>query len=136
MIVHILALTLGLIGAGYIFIGTAGGYWQVLIGLAISGLGLGLMMPNLSVWLTTTVTAAQRGRAVGGLNAFLFLGQFLSPIISQPIISQVGFSSTYTLAGAVAVLLLASAFFLASNRIMRLTSNRLAQPAEAKPLAT
>jgi MFS family permease len=34
---------------------------QVLTGLAISGMGLGILMPNMSVWLSAAIPDAMRG---------------------------------------------------------------------------
>jgi MFS family permease len=79
-----------LLGCGYSIIGMAPNYPLVLLGLGISGMGLGLLMPNLNVWISSITTDILRGRALGGLTSFFFLGQFLSPIIAQPITKIVG----------------------------------------------
>ena len=77
---------------------TASGQYQiVLCGLIVGGLGFGLIMPNFSNWLATIVPNHLRGRALGGLTTFIFLGQFLSPILSQPVIQVVGLGNIYTL---------------------------------------
>lgn len=99
----ILALNLGLMGAGYLTISGAQSYAMVLVGLTIGGFGLGLLMPNLNLWVTTTAPAALRGRALGGLATAVFLGQFLSPVASQPIAERIGLGATF---GATGILLL------------------------------
>ena len=71
----------------------------MLFGLAISGLGLGLLIPNMTVWISAVVPDGIRGRAIGGLSTALFLGQFLSPIVAQPVSLKFGLSSTYIYAG-------------------------------------
>jgi len=119
--VNIVALTFGLIGIGYLIIGLVDSYEQVLVGLAVGGLGLGLLMPNLTVWLSAEAPDALRGRALGGLTTFFFLGQFLSPLASQPVSQQVGLGTTYSLAGGL-LLLLALAFTGARRQIAALTS--------------
>jgi MFS family permease len=81
--VQIMILVCGLMGVGYCIIGNASSYPIVLIGLAILGLGLGLVMPNLTVWLSSVVPDRQRGRALGWLSSCLFLGQFLSPFAKR-----------------------------------------------------
>jgi MFS family permease len=63
-------------GIGYLLIGQSAVWAQVLVGLAISGMGLGILMPNMSVWLTSAVPDAMLGRALGGLSTAMFLGQF------------------------------------------------------------
>ena len=99
----ILSLIFGLMAVGYGLISLATTYAVVLLGLLIAGVGVGLLMPNFNVWLVSLVAPSVRGRAVGGLTMSLFLGQFLSPIATQPIANQVGLGNTY---GVVAIFLL------------------------------
>lgn len=103
--VSILALTFGLLGVGYSIIGLASSYGVVLLGLAIAGLGLGLLMPNMNVWVASSVPDAVRGRALGGLTTFFFLGQFLSPLFSQPLSQQFGLGKAYLLSGLLLLVL-------------------------------
>jgi MFS family permease len=70
-------------------------YATVLVGLIIAGAGLGLLMPNMNVWLSAMVPPMARGRWLSGLTTALFLGQFFSPIVSQPAIARVGLGATY-----------------------------------------
>ncbi len=97
----ILVLAFGLIGSGYSIIGLFHIYALVFVGLAIAGMGVGLLMPNLNLWIATEVSEAARGRALGGSTTFFFLGQFLSPLVTQPVSQTVGLSTTYALAGGV-----------------------------------
>lgn len=69
------------------------------------GMAMGLLMPNLNVWLSQDVPAAWRGRALGGLTASIFLGQFLSPILSQPLIHRTGLAGSFGYTGGVFVVL-------------------------------
>lgn len=103
--VSILPIIFGLLGTGCCIIGSANSYILVLIGLAIAGLGLGLLIPNMTVWISAVVPEAIRGRAIGGLSTALFLGQFLSPIISQPASLRFGLSSTYIYAGSLLLII-------------------------------
>ncbi len=82
-------------GGGYMIIGSAQGYWGVLMGLVMAGLGLGMLMPNINVWVNAIATPATRGRALGGLTTALFLGQFFSPIVSEPITAVIGLDRVY-----------------------------------------
>jgi MFS family permease len=65
----------------------ADSYWVVVIGLVVGGLGLGLMPPNISMWVATVAPEHVRGRSIGGMAAALFLGQFASPLLAQPLLS-------------------------------------------------
>ncbi len=102
---NIYAIAFLLIGLGYLVISSARTYGMVLIGLAISGLGVGLLMPNMTVCLTSSTPAVLRGRILGGLTTSFFLGQFLSPFVSQPLSQGVGLSATYGLAGGLMLIL-------------------------------
>jgi MFS family permease len=112
--IPILGLTFSLMGSGFLLIGLGNGYLPVLAGLAISGLGSGLMFPNMNVWLTSEVPAAVRGRAVGGLTTAIFLGQFMSPIMGQPIVDNFGLGPLFW--GAGAVLMVVASLLIAFRR--------------------
>ena len=103
--VQIVTLSFGIAAVGYFIIGISGSYNLVLLGLIVAGFGFGLLMPNLNVWLSSIIPDALRGRAIGGLTTFFFLGQFLSPIVSQPITNTVGLGRTYFLTGIVLVVI-------------------------------
>lgn len=100
----VLVLAFGLMGMGYSIIGLVNNFALVLVGLAIAGSGLGLLMPNLNLWIASEVSDAARGRALGGSTMFFFLGQFLSPLVSQPLSQALGLSTTYALAGGLMLL--------------------------------
>jgi MFS family permease len=92
------------IAIGYGFISLAKSYPVVMGGLAITGLGLGMLTPNMTFCLTSITPTLARGRVLGGLTTSFFLGQFCSPLISQPLGLKVGLSATY---GAGALMMLA-----------------------------
>jgi MFS family permease len=91
------------IALGYGLIAWAGHYAIVLLGLAITGSGLGLLMPNMVLCLTTVAPEHLRGRVLSGITTSFFLGQFLSPLLSQPLSKAIGLGKTY---GAAAFLML------------------------------
>lgn len=101
--ISILAIAFALMGLGFVGIGLVGSYWLILLVLIPTGAGLGLILPNLNVWAANEVPEDLRGRALGRLTTFMFLGQFLSPIASQPISSAVGLTATYRLAGVLLI---------------------------------
>jgi MFS family permease len=74
-------------GVGYILVSIAQDWLFIIIGLPISGFGIGLLLPNLNVWLANETPTAIRGRVFGGFATSVFLGQFISPFLSQPLIS-------------------------------------------------
>lgn len=120
--VVILAVSLAVMGAGYVVIGAGSSYLVIMTGLALSGVGLGLMMPNLNTWLSERVPDHLKGRAIGGLTLFFFLGQFLSPIATQPLANEVGLALMYVIGGGVLVLL-AALFALLRRPVMRVAKS-------------
>ena len=97
--VSIISVSFALMGVGWMSIGLAANYPQILVGLAVAGVGMGLLMPNLHVWLTSGTPVSLRGRILGGFTMALFLGQFLSPILTQPIRQRIGLGATYEFGG-------------------------------------
>jgi MFS family permease len=94
-----------LMASGYGVIANASNYGLLLLGLVIAGLGLGLVLPNVNVWLNAKTPPEQRGKVLGGLTTCLFLGQFCSPLVVQPIARLVPMAGTYSLAAGVLFLL-------------------------------
>jgi MFS family permease len=121
--VTFLPLIFGLMGIGYLLIGQSSNWAQVLTGLAISGMGLGILMPNMSVWLSAAVPDSARGRALGGLSTAMFLGQFLSPIISQPLTKSLGLGGVYAFTGAI-LTILGLVFAVLKSQIRQLAYSR------------
>ena len=120
--VSIVVVSFGVAAIGYLIIGFATSYNLVLLGLVVAGFGFGLLMPNLNVWLSSLIPDTLRGRALGGLTTFFFLGQFLSPIVSQPITNTVGLDRTYVITG-IALLVIAIAFRVLKNQIRSFCQN-------------
>jgi len=110
--VNILAIAFAFGCIGHTIVAVAPSIEFIVLGLAVSGLGFGLLFPNCKVWVTQTVAPKIRGRALGGLTTAFYIGEFLSPFASQTAVKWVGASGTYALAsgilGVVAVLALAS----------------------------
>lgn len=77
-----------LMGIGFYVIYSATDYTTVVIGLGLSGLGLGLFMPNFSFWILEITPPQIRGRALGLTSTAIFLGQFLSPFAIQPLLNS------------------------------------------------
>ena len=94
-------------GCGYLLTSLANAYWIVLVAMALSGAGLGLMMPNLTSRVIANVSRNDAGRASGLLTSSLFLGQFLSPIFLTPVRNWLDSGGTFGFCG-VALLIAAS----------------------------
>jgi MFS family permease len=95
----IFALVFVTIGAGHLIVAGTPEYLLVILGSMIAGLGMGLLAPNLGAVVALTVPPHVRGRAMGGLTASIFLGQFFSPLVLQPVLQQSGIVATFWVAG-------------------------------------
>lgn len=102
-------------GVGFGLISLANGYVIVLLGLAIAGFGVGLVVPNMNLCLTSITPSLLRGRVLGSLTTCFFLGQFLSPLLSQPLSERVGLATTYALAGGLLIFLGGATFVVMSR---------------------
>ncbi len=91
----IAAVSLALLGAGFVVVGEAESTAGVVAGLGVCGLGTGLIMPNGAQWLITTVPASLRGRSLGAMNTAIFLGQFVSPLMVHLFLSDGGPSHAF-----------------------------------------
>jgi MFS family permease len=117
-----LPIIFGLMGIGYLLIGQSSSWAQALVGLAVSGMGLGILMPNMTVWLSSAVADSSRGKALGWLSTSMFLGQFLSPIVTQPLTKSFGLGGTYALTGEL-LTVVALGFALFKSQVRNLTRN-------------
>jgi len=59
------------------------------------GVGFGLVLVNINVWLLSLVPANKRGKAVGLLTSSFFFGQFFSPILFQPLVGEIGIQGLF-----------------------------------------
>lgn len=96
-------------GIGYCIISLGTAYPIVLLGLAVAGSGLGLLMPNMNFCLISVTPDGMRGKILSGVTTSLFLGQFFSPVLSQPLSAKVGLATTYASAGGLMLILAAVA---------------------------
>lgn len=112
----LIAVGFTITGIGYLIVMVGQSWVLILLGLALSGFGLGWIVPNLNVWVANSVPEALRGRALGGVTTALFLGQFLSPIVLQPVLTRFGDNGTFAVVGG-AALSVALLFFLGRKAI-------------------
>jgi MFS family permease len=94
-----------LLASGYGILANAPNYGILLLGLVVAGLGVGLVLPNINVWLNAKTPAAQRGKVLGGLTTCVFLGQFCSPLVVQAIGQRFTLQYTFNMAAGVLFLL-------------------------------
>lgn len=100
----ILSFSLFVMAIGFVLLAFATTYAYVLLAMAVAGAGLGLLYPNLTTWAMARTQPQLRGRIIGGLTMSYFLGQFLSPIITEPLNRAVGLGDAYLVVGGALLL--------------------------------
>ncbi|WEX75948.1 MFS transporter [Sinorhizobium numidicum] len=115
----VFALGFAALSAGYWGLGTVESYAGILAATAITGVSMGVMTPNLSATLLAIAPPALRGRLSGALIASIFAGQFLSPLVSQPLIRVWGYAATFSAAGALLAALAVACLASRTLAVMR-----------------
>jgi MFS family permease len=87
-----------LLAAGFVCLSAANSYAWVVLAMMFAGLGMGMMIPNTNAWVMSIAPPEIRGKEMGKLTTFWFLGQFLSPIIIFPVLSFRSLPDTFMLA--------------------------------------
>ena len=103
-----------LMSAGYAVFAISQAYWMVLVGAAFAGIGIGIFLPNINMWVVSMAPPPLRGRTVAGLMSFVFLGQFSSPLVSTAYSVRYGLDQLFLTASAIA-LIVAIAFGLSTR---------------------
>lgn len=100
-----------LMAAGFICIAFSTTYLLVVVAMMICGFGMGMMIPNTNMWVMKIAPPEIRGKEIGKLTTFWFLGQFLSPVIIAPVLKNLSLSSTFMTA-AIFLFLISLGFLL------------------------
>ena len=101
----VMALVYVLVAIGYIIISQSMSFWVIIAGILVAGAGFGMQMANLNLWLVSLAPPPMRGRLVGYLNAIIFMGMFLSPVMLQPIVNATSLYQSFLIVGITLLLL-------------------------------
>jgi ACDE family multidrug resistance protein len=102
----IVKISLLLWSAGFILISQAPFIWLISVSIILFGVGMGMVIPSVSVWVGELAPASFRGRMTSYITLFSYTGQFLSPIILSPIESSLDLSTLFLIIGITCVFLL------------------------------
>ena len=101
--ITIIGVAFVLLGIGYVLVGWSEAYFAIVVAMLISGLGLGILMPNVTQVVMAVAPGPKRGLLLGILSSCIFLGQFMSPIAVAPVIAATDLPTTFTYAGYVTI---------------------------------
>lgn len=79
----------------------------VIVTVVLFGVGQGMVMPTMNLWVGELTNICARGRMISYLTTFLFVGQFLPPIIFNPIFSVFSFGGVFLISGIICAILAA-----------------------------
>jgi MFS family permease len=109
-------ITFTIIAIGYLIIGTGSTFTHIILGLIVSGMGIGLLMPTANMWIIEVAPETIRGKLVGKANRATFIAMFLSPILVQPIINRTSIAFSFAIVSLFALVLVALLFLLKSKQ--------------------
>ena len=89
--------------AAFLSISQASGTTFIAASVALFGVGQGLVMPTVMVWIGDAVPVTYRGRFSSYLGSFGFIGQFLSPILFAPVLILVGLRGVFRVGAVIGV---------------------------------
>ncbi len=92
---QIFALGYFLMALAFAAMALGNSYAVVLLGTLMAGLGMGLMIPNANLWVMHLAPQEIRGKEIGRLTTFWFLGQFLSPLVLLPVLNYISLSRLF-----------------------------------------
>lgn len=108
-----------LMAIAFVFIAIGNSYAMVMMGMLFAGLGMGIMIPNANIWVMQLAPIEIRGREIGRLTTFWFMGQFLSPLLLLPFLDYFTQSQLYFVISAILValsLVFIGVYFLNSRK--------------------
>ena len=91
---------------------------MIAFGLAVFGVGFGIIAPTVMVWVGEIGPPTHRGTISSYLGTFGYLGQFLSPILLAPVV-MIGQPKDVFLAGGLICVLFSGVFSVVSRRATR-----------------
>ena len=87
------------VSLGFMTIAAYPGYWFSVAGLALIGIGIGIIVPNFRVWIGEISDFSVTGTAFGGFTTSAYLGQVVSPLLINAI------SGSFSTAGIIMLIL-------------------------------
>ncbi|AIY14982.1 MFS transporter [Cellulophaga baltica] len=104
-----------LMALGYLIIGFSSSYLIAVVGVVVVGFGIGSLIPNANLWIMSLVPSKQRGKYIGKLTRFNFLGMFMSPIAIQPIQNALGLQHSFIAVSGLLLVLAIIYFIITKN---------------------
>lgn len=95
---------------------------QIVMSILLLGLGTGYIFPNANLWMITIIHPRVRGRFVGWLSSFSFLGMFFSPLLIQPVQHLVGIQKSFLAVTGFLIILTFFYLFISKSKKIKFTA--------------
>ena len=76
------AMGLSFMALSYIAISKSSNYYMILVSMCVCGIGMGMLMPNSTLWAISITKPEKRPFFIGIFNTSTYAGKFLSPFIA------------------------------------------------------
>ena len=109
-----------LMAVAFTCIAAGNSYVMVMLGMLFAGLGMGIMIPNANIWVMQLAPLQIRGREIGRLTTFWFMGQFLSPLVLLPFLEYFSQSQLFFVISGILLglsLLFLGSYLLSSREV-------------------
>ena len=80
------AMGLSFMALSYIAISKSSNYYMILVSMCVCGIGMGMLMPNSTLWAISITKPEKRPFFIGIFNTSTYAGKFLSPFIAIPLL--------------------------------------------------
>ena len=80
------AMGLAFMALSYLMLTHSINYWMILISMAVCGIGMGMLMPNSTLWVISITKPEKRPLFIGIFNTSTYGGKFFSPFIALPLL--------------------------------------------------
>ena len=80
------AMGLTFMAVSYLMLTHSVNYWMILLSMAVCGIGMGMLMPNSTLWVISITKPEKRPLFVGIFNTSTYAGKFLSPFTAMPLL--------------------------------------------------
>ncbi len=80
------AMGLTFMAISYLMLTHSIDYWMILFSMAVCGVGMGMLMPNSTLWVISITKPEKRPLFVGIFNTSTYAGKFLSPFAAMPLL--------------------------------------------------
>ena len=83
------AMGLAFMSLSYLLLTHAVNYYMSLFAMCICGAGMGMLMPNSTLWVISITKPQNRSISIGALNASTAIGKFSSPFLALPLLKLI-----------------------------------------------